>query len=477
MLYALCVGNKMDNNLNIIIIDTDPAISSELTKKLRHLGLKSSNSAVPDLPIHQLADFEPNLAVLGPSLGVDTCLQCIHKLKIIDSSMPVLISCTDLCLPDGTDNTPFNGIYHMSHAPQPDEITNTIEGALRHKDETERLPDYSVLIGQSQSMIDVRNKIRTVSNRDITVLVTGETGTGKELIARSIHFHSARNKEPLVKVNCVALPNELLESEVFGFQKGAFTGAHQNKPGLLELADGGTLFIDEIGALLLAPQAKFLQVLEDKAFSRLGGTRDKKLDIRIVAATNADLRGMVLEGSFRKDLYYRLNILPIQVSPLRDRIEDVPLLLHYFLNKYCFELKREILSVPDDVMNFFLSYHWPGNVRELENIIRRAIILKDWGFIFTELNLEDPNNENQRLNPAYADPLLLNWTDGQVVKLFEDQNFSLKKISKAYVSEAERIMISQTLRETDWNRKKAAQKLQVSYKTLLNRIEEFKLKP
>jgi len=261
-------------------------------------------------------------------------------------------------------------------------------------------------------MIDVRKKILTVSQRDINVLVTGETGTGKELIARSIHFHSTRNKEPLVKINCVALPNELLESEVFGFQKGAFTGAHQNKPGLLELADGGTLFIDEIGALSMAPQAKFLQVLEDKAFSRLGGIRDKTLDIRIVAATNADLRRMVLEGSFRKDLYYRLNIMPIQVSPLRERIEDVPLLIHYFLNKYCFELKREILSVPDDVINFFLSYHWPGNVRELQNVVERALIINPRGplnfdhILPSTVDQKSYNIGSQEIKPEKLDTII-----------------------------------------------------------------------
>jgi two-component system response regulator AtoC len=467
----------MNNNLNIYIIDSDPTISSELKQKVNGLRLGSCNTALPSLPIDELATLDPNLAILGPSLDKDTCLKCIHKFKIIDSFMPVLTSCADLFLPEGPDITPFHGIYSISQTPEPDEVISTIEKALKEKDESEQASDYSMLIGQSWGMIDIRQKIRTMSNKDVTLLITGETGTGKELIARSIHFHSERNKEPLVKINCVALPDELLESEVFGFQKGAFTGAHKNKPGLLELADGGTLFIDEIGALSLSPQAKFLQVLEDKAFSRLGGLRDKKLDIRIVAATNADLRGLVRDGTFRKDLYYRLNIMNIHVSPLRERKEDIPLLIHYLLNKYCFELKKKILKVPDNISSFFLSYHWPGNVRELENVVRRAIVLRDWEFIYDELNSDESNPEGEHLIPSFADSLLMNWTDVQMKKLFEDKEFSLKKISKAYVSEAERLMILKTLRETDWNRKKAAQKLQVSYKTLLNRIEEFKLKP
>lgn len=463
--------------MNINIIETDPKISSALTQTVKGLGVGSYDTTRPELPIHELAALDPGLAILGPSLDTDTCLKCIHKFKIIDPFMPVLTSCTDLFLPEGEDITPFHGIHRIGQTPEQNELKRLIEGTLIDRVGSENQADYSTLIGQSWGMIDIRQKVKSLFDKDITLLITGETGTGKELIARSVHFHSQRNKQPLVKINCVALPDELLESEVFGYQKGAFTGAHKNKPGLLEMADGGTLFIDEIGALSLSPQAKFLQVLEDKAFSRLGGIRDKKLDIRIVAATNADLRGLVREGTFRKDLYYRLNIMNIHVSPLRDRKEDIPLLIHYLLNKYCYELNKEILQVPDEIANYFLSYYWPGNVRELENVVRRAIVLRDWDFVFDELNTDDPSLQGEHLISSFADSLLMNWTDVQMKKLFDDKNFSLKKISKAYVSEAERLMISKTLRQTDWNRKKAAQKLQVSYKTLLNRIEEFKLKP
>jgi two-component system response regulator AtoC len=325
-------------------------------------------------------------------------------------------------------------------------------------------------------MMDIRQKIRTVSEKDINLLITGETGTGKELIARSIHFYSPRNEGPLVKISCGALPDQLLESEVFGFQKGAFTGASKAKPGRIELADGGTLFIDEIGALSLPLQGKFLHVLEDREFSRLGGTREKALDVRVVAATNAELRQMMEEGTFRKDLFYRLNIVDIKVSPLRERKDDIPLLIHYFVNKYCFELKKKVLEVPNHVRAFFLSYPWPGNVRELENVIRRAIVLKDWSFVFEELSFDTPQ-EGVPPDAFNTDSALQAWPGDRIMKFLDEPGFSLKKISKAYVSEAEREMIVKALRETEWNRKKAAKKLGVSYKTLLNRIDEFNLRP
>ena len=276
-----------------------------------------------------------------------------------------------------------------------------------------------------------------------------------------------------MKINCAAIPDQLLESEVFGFQKGAFTGALKPKPGQLEMANGGTLFIDEIGAVSPSLQAKFLQILEDKMFSRLGGTRDQSIDVRCVAATNADLRQMVKEGTFRKDLYYRLNIVHMRVPPLRERKGDILLLVDYYLNKYCFELKRMPPEIPVHVSDFLMSYHWPGNVRELENIIRRAIVLKSWDFMFNELSLDSPNQDD----PVSSDSPLLVWSDDQIKKLFQEPDFSIKKVAKTYVSEAERLMILKALRHTEWNRKKAAKQLSVSYKTLLNRIEEFDLKP
>jgi two-component system response regulator AtoC len=410
-------------------------------------------------------------------LDAETCLKCIHKLKILDPLLPVLASCADLCQSEGAASTPFNDIYSTTPRYTPDEIASTIETALSHKADCGHLPDLPVLIGNTQEMIDVRRKIRTVSEKNINLLITGETGTGKELIARSIHFYSQRNEGPLVKISCGALPDQLLESEVFGFQKGAFTGAHKTKPGRIELAHEGTLFIDEIGALSLSLQGKFLQVLEDTEFSRLGGTREKMLDIRVVAATNADLRKMVQQDTFRKDLFYRLNNIHIKVSSLRERKDDILLLTHYFLNKYCFELKKRVFELPDHVRNFFLSYHWPGNVRELENVIRRGIVLRDWNFIFDELSLDAPT-PNGELNSPFPDGSApLAWPEDRVRDFFEAPDFSLKKISKAYVSEAEQEMILRALKETEWNRKKAAKQLGVSYKTLLNRIDEFNLKP
>jgi two-component system, NtrC family, response regulator AtoC len=303
------------------------------------------------------------------------------------------------------------------------------------------------------------------------VLITGETGTGKELIARSIHYHSLRSKGPLVKISCGALPDELLESEVFGFQKGAFTGAHRNKPGRLELAHEGTLFIDEIGDLSLALQAKFLQVLEDKAFARLGGIDDKAVDTRVVAATNSDLQEKVRQGGFRKDLFYRLNVIHIKAPALRERKQDIPLLIHYFLNKYCLELRKELLDVPAKVTKHFNAYHWPGNVRELENAVRRAVALRDWSFIFREMVLDNPRFRIGQNAPERAVPLPA-WEDEKIQRLIREEDFSLKKMSRDYVSDAEKNAILAALTKTQWNRKRAAEVLGVSYKTLLTRIEQ-----
>ena len=422
--------------------------------------------------------LEPRLAILGPSLDENSALQCIHKLKTLDVNIPILTSIQDFCRPgEELIAVPFLGIHYLKRKPTLEELSEAIEVALHLKAELIDQPEYPILIGQSQAIRSVRQGIRKVSGKDITVLVTGESGTGKELIARAIHYLSQRKDGPLVKINCGALPDELLESEVFGFQKGAFTGAHKDKPGRLEMAHGGTLFIDEIGNLSLSLQVKFLQVLEDKEFSRLGGTEDQIVDARVVAATNADLSNMVRESTFRKDLFFRLNVVNMKSPPLREIKEDIPLLTQYFVNKYCYEFRKSLLKIPDGIMKVFLTYHWPGNVRELENVIRRAIVLRDWEIITQDMKMQSSTLAGDEGIPAEDEELHLAWSYEKIKSFFDETDFSLKKIKKAYVSEAERSTILKALAETQWNRKKAAKLLQVSYKTLLNRIEEYNLGP
>jgi two-component system response regulator AtoC len=466
----------MTDEINILVIDSDPSIAEAWAARVKQLGFTRCSSASPNVPIDELAAFKPDLAVLGLSLDAETCIRCIHKLKILSPFMPVLTSCGGVPLAKGPEIMPFEGIYHIGTDLDAKELAETVQSALKFRDEYKMRPDYPVIIGHGEAIRSIKEKIQKVAGKDITVLITGETGTGKELIARSVHYHSARSQGPLVKISCGALPDELLESEVFGFQKGAFTGAHKNKPGRLELAHNGTLFIDEIGDLSLALQAKFLQVLEDKAFARLGGIYDKFVDTRVVAATNSDLQKKVRDGLFRKDLFYRLNVIHIQAQPLRERKQDIPILMYYFVDKYCLELKKDVLEVPAKILKHLQAYRWPGNVRELENVVRRAVALRDWEFVFKELSLE---SLPKGAGGASMEDLgaVAGWSDEKIERLIRENRFSLKKITKTYVSEAERQAIVDVLAKTQWNRKKAAEMLGVSYKTLLGRIDEFQLKP
>ncbi len=466
----------MSDEINVLVIDSDVSVAEAWSERLRRLGFLHCSSASPDMPIDELAAFKPDLAVLGSSLDAETCIRCIHKLKIIAPFMPVLTSCGGVPIDEVLESPPFEGICNIGTNLEGEAFAVTVRSALKFRDEYKMRPDYPVIIGFSEGIRRIKQKIQKVAGKDITVLITGETGTGKELIARSVHYHSSRSQGPLVKITCGALPDELLESEIFGFQKGAFTGAHRNKPGRLELAHNGTLFIDEIGDLSLALQAKFLQVLEDKAFARLGGIYDKFVDTRVVAATNTDLQKKVQDGLFRKDLFYRLNVIHIQAPPLRQRKQDIPLLIHYFVDKYCFELKKDILEIPGKILKHLQVYQWPGNVRELENVVRRAVALRDWEFVFKELNLESLPKAK---HGASAEDLgaVAGWSEEQIESLIRENNFSIKKITKTYVSEAERQTIVEVLAKTQWNRKRAAEMLGVSYKTLLSRIEEFGLKP
>jgi len=243
------------------------------------------------------------------------------------------------------------------------------------REEIRSVHKFDEIVGHSRSLQGALEKVRLVAGTDSSVLILGETGTGKEMIARAVHAQSKRQAQPLIKVNCAALPSGLIESELFGHEKGAFTGAAERRVGRFELANGGTLFLDEIGELPLEVQVKLLRVLQEREFERVGGSKTIRVDVRLIAATNRDLTKSMAEGAFRQDLYYRLNVFPVHLPPLRERPGDIPLLVHYFVTRYAAKIGRHLTRVPTQVMQRLVAYPWPGNVRELENVIERAVIL------------------------------------------------------------------------------------------------------
>jgi transcriptional regulator with PAS, ATPase and Fis domain len=336
--------------------------------------------------------------------------------------------------------------------------------------------EYPVIVGESNALNSIKENIVKVSDKNVTVLIRGESGTGKELVARSIHSGSKRRGENFVNVNCAALPNELLESELFGYTKGAFTGATSNKPGRFEKANQGTIFLDEIGSLSLSLQAKILQVLEDQELSRLGSVNETPIDVRIIAATNSNLEEELVKGTFRNDLYYRLNVLSITIPPLRERKQDIFLLTDYFMDKYCDEQKKDRIHIDDSIKGHFQKYHWPGNVRELENIIQKIVALQKTDIIYADLKLGEVTDKGEEGSGSKSSDPLQIWDDRKIRQLVKNKrDICLKTIRKQYVAEVEKRAIRKALELTLWNRKKAAELMQVSYKTLLNRVEEFKL--
>jgi len=333
-------------------------------------------------------------------------------------------------------------------------------------------------------MREVLDLIDRVADTDVTVLVRGESGTGKELVARAIHAASPRRQRTFVKVNCAALPSELLESELFGFERGAFTGAIQQKPGKFEFAHEGTMFLDEISEVHPPLQSKLLQVLQDGEFARLGGRQDVHVDVRIVAATNRDLEIAVANGQFREDLYFRLNVVCITLPPLRQRREEIPVLTERFLRQYAEHYNKPPITLAVDTLRLFAEYEWPGNVRELENLLKRTVVLGSDDSIRREL----ADAIAGRTRPPGPIPALQTRTPaGPVTAPPEPQptieppappavpTGSLKDIARNAAREAERELIYRTLQQTRWNRRQAAEILGVSYKALLYKIKEAEL--
>ncbi|MFQ5700009.1 MAG: sigma-54-dependent transcriptional regulator [Myxococcota bacterium] len=325
--------------------------------------------------------------------------------------------------------------------------------------------DLESYLWASDKMRRIHELIEQVADADVTVLIHGESGSGKEVIARTVHELSNRKEAPFVKINCAALPEELLESELFGYERGAFTGASGRKSGKFELANLGSIFMDEIGEMSAPLQAKLLQVLQDGEFCPLGGQHDVRVDVRVIAATNRDLTAMVAEGSFREDLYYRLNVVNISVPPLRERREEIPILVDHFLRRFSRKYTRPCPTLSESLVQQMLAYPWPGNVRELENLMKRLVVLQSEDTILGDLR--------QGAAAAAAAPPAPRGTPDEAPP--EDDALdlvSLRDIGKRAARDAEREALRRVLYQTNWNRKKAAKILEVSYKTLLQKIKE-----
>ncbi len=319
----------------------------------------------------------------------------------------------------------------------------------------------------SEDMTEVRDLIEKVAPTSATVLIKGESGVGKDLAARLIHSRSRRSSMPFVKVNCAAIPNELLESELFGYEAGAFTGAIKGKPGKFELADGGTLFLDEIGEMHPTLQAKLLHVLQDGEFARLGAKRDTSVDVRVICATNKLLDVLVANGAFREDLFYRINVISVALPPLRARIREIPLLVEYFVNRYASIYGKPVDAMDAEVMQALTEYTWPGNIRELENLCKRYVIMGSTAQILRELQQKRLAGAAEDKNPV-AEPLTL---------AGETSGPSLLEIGRRAAWAAERAAIESMLLATHWNRREAARRLNVSYKALLNKIGQMAYEP
>jgi len=311
---------------------------------------------------------------------------------------------------------------------------------------------FSNIIGQNEKMVEISGLIQKVAKSDATVLLQGESGTGKELFARAIHSLSLRKDRPYITINCAAIPHELLENELFGSEKGAFTGAHARKMGKFEIANSGTVFLDEIGDMDISLQSKLLRVLQQKNFERLGGTKPIDVDVRVIAATNMDLNEQIRAKHFREDLYYRLSVFPINIPPLRERRDDIKRLTEYFVEKYCREMKKPIKSLSRDSVNILEKYHWPGNVRELENTIERAVILA----------------EGKKITPDHL-AIRLQRTDEIQLR----EGAGLKEIGAHAQMKAEKATIVRVLKQVNGNKRKCARVLKIDYTTLFDKIKKY----
>jgi DNA-binding NtrC family response regulator len=434
---------------NILVVDDEKSQREILEMILADEGYDVTTASSGEAALKFAKDRRFDLALTDLKMTGMDGIELLQHLLAYDSSIIVILLTAHGSIESAKEALRSGAFDYLEKPYDKAALLATINRALDRLDAID-----SEIISASPKMETVKKMILKVARSNSTVLVRGESGTGKELIARAVHNQSPRSEEMFQAVNCAAINENLLESELFGHEKGSFTGAHAEKKGLFEIADRGTLFLDEIAELDVGIQAKLLRALQERKIRRVGGTHELNVDVRVIAATNRDLRAMVADGGFRDDLYYRINVLSIDVPPLRERREDIPVLIDYFLKKHSKNASRPVTGLTPETKKLMNEYSWPGNVRQLESAIERAILLSEGDLI----TLEDlPSEVRQDVGPA---------ADSAFKLPAEGINFE----------DVERNLITQAMDQTDYNITKAAKLLGLTFRTLQYRLEKFGIK-
>ncbi len=451
----------------ILVVDDELSILKIVKEMLRdqHHEIETASSAEEALSLFYEQSFD--LVLSDVRMKEMSGMELLNKVKAIDKDLPMIMMTAYGSVEDAVRAMKKGAFHYLIKPVKMDELNVLIQRALAHRkivNENKELKTaledrhrFKNIIGNSDRMEHVYHLVEKISKTDSTVLLTGESGTGKELIAKALHYNSLRKNNRFVAINCAALPESLLESELFGHVKGAFTGAVQEKDGLFSVASGGTIFLDEISSTTPAIQTKLLRVLQEKEIKRVGGTDIEKVNVRIIAATNVVLEQEVQNKNFREDLFYRLSVIPIELPPLRERKEDIPLLLEHFLSRLTQQRERKMLKIENDALECLMQYNWPGNIRELENIIERVVTLTENDSIKAE---DIPSNIR------YGDPTTLS-----VLESASD-DLSLKSV----IEKKEAEYIQHLLEKHHGDKKQVAEVLKIDLATLYRKLDKLGLK-
>lgn len=464
----------------ILVIDDDPKVAWILSEGLAaKYEFVSARDGIEGLQM--VSTEKPDLILLDIKMPGMSGIEVLEKLNKLDDRPEVIMVSGHGDTNYVVDSIKQGAAEFVNKPFDVQEIEIHINGVMERsslkkevrdlKTELEVKSDWVNFVGDSREMQKVRDIIEQVADSELTVLIRGDSGTGKEIAARSLHQMSSRKDKPFVKVNCAAIPRDLLESELFGYEKGAFTGAHKNKQGRFELAHHGTMFLDEIGDMPLELQSKLLQVLEQQEFVRVGGITNIHVDVRIICATNKNLEEAIDEQAFRSDLFYRLNEITLQLPPLKDRIMDIPLLVDFFIEKYNKLYNKNFEHISQDSINLLLGYSWPGNVRQVENMVKQVVVRGDESII-TDLIA---SAYNKRPSKQVASVAGARSTPYEAPDFSDNEGYSLKTRIGKIIAGEEKKLIAEVLNKTNWNRRKAAEMLDISYRSLLYKIKDYDL--